>query len=183
MANSPRHDPVHSDDDPSGFGASIPRRRVLTAGSALVLATASGLISPTPLFADPSAEAIADFDNLSRFLTGHTTLDATLAGRILSLLQVADEAFPQKLSDLQKFIADQRVAPAGLQAALDSAKSPLAPLPRLILRAWYLGVVGEGNAAVCVTYTDALMNCAVADVLRPPSYAYGAYGSWAVRPV
>ena len=46
-----------------------------------------------------------------------------------------------------------------------------------------LGDVGAGDTATCITYTNALMNVAVSDVLRPPSYAYGPYGSWAAKPI
>ena len=67
---------------------------------------------------------------------------------------------------------------------LDGEHSPLAPLPRQIMSAWFLGVVGGGGSgdARCVAYETALNAVVVADVLKPPTYAYGAYGSWSAKP-
>ena len=45
-----------------------------------------------------------------------------------------------------------------------------------------LGVVGSGEGARCVAYETALNAVIVADVLKPPTYAYGAYGSWSAKP-
>ena len=70
-----------------------------------------------------------------------------------------------------------------LQALLDGEHSPLALLPRRIVSAWYLGIVGEGEHARCVAFETALNAAVVADVLKPPTYCYGVYGSWARKPV
>jgi hypothetical protein len=69
-----------------------------------------------------------------------------------------------------------------LQEVLDAEHSALAPLPRRIVTAWYLGVVGEGEHARVVAFETALNAVAVADVLKPPTYCYGAYGSWTKKP-
>jgi len=79
-------------------------------------------------------------------------------------------------------INQRHIDPLQLQGVLDGEQSPLAPLPRKIMGAWYLGVVGNGEAARCVAYETALNAMAVADVLQPPTYAYGAYGSWSNKP-
>jgi len=43
-------------------------------------------------------------------------------------------------------------------------------------------VVGSSTHARCITYVSSLMNVIVSDTLRPSSYAYGAYGTWASKP-
>jgi len=65
---------------------------------------------------------------------------------------------------------------------LDSEKSPVAALPRKIATAWYIGVVGDGEKARCITFETNLTNVVVSDKLTPPSYCYGGYGSWAEKP-
>ena len=70
-----------------------------------------------------------------------------------------------------------------LQKTLDDEKSPLAPLPHDLAKAWFQGIVGSGDKARCIAFETALNAVIVADVLKPPTYAYGAYGSWASKPV
>ncbi|MBL0391505.1 hypothetical protein JJ685_10180 [Ramlibacter monticola] len=53
-----------------------------------------------------------------------------------------------------------------MQRALDDAKSPQAALPRRIMTAWCLGIVGSGDKARCLAYEDALNARMVADVRR-----------------
>ena len=59
---------------------------------------------------------------------------------------------------------------------------PQQALAQAILQAWYLGVTGKGKKAACVAYVDTLANRAVAAELVPPSYSYGACGTWQARP-
>ena len=106
-----------------------------------------------------------------------------LATRLYEALVAQDSAFPVKVRALLALINTDGLQAAGLQEALDAASSPLAALPRQIASAWYLGIVGTGEAAVCVAYEQALNAAVVADVLKPPSYSYGAYGSWARKPI
>jgi hypothetical protein len=70
-----------------------------------------------------------------------------------------------------------------LQSVLDNERSALAALPRRILSAWFLGIVGEGERARCIAFETALNAVIVEDVLKPPTYCYGVYGSWAQKPV
>lgn len=55
-------------------------------------------------------------------------------------------------------------------------------MPRKVAMAWFMGVVGSGAQARCLAYEHALNAQIVADVLKPPTYAYGTYGSWARNP-
>lgn len=133
--------------------------------------------------AQPVASAEqAPFMALSALLTGRTALDAELGQRLHAALVAAQPGFAADARALLDWINTRQVDPARLQQALDDARSPLAPLPRLLARAWFMGIVGEGAQARVLAYEEALNAQIVADVLRPPSYAYGPYGSWVVPP-
>lgn len=109
-------------------------------------------------------------------------LAATLARRLYDALTEEEAGFPAPVRALLAFINDRQVDPLQLQAALDAARSPLAALPRQIMSAWCLGIVGSGDKARCVAYENALNARMVADVLKPPTYAYGPCGSWTRQP-
>ncbi len=172
--------PAATTDQPDN---AIRRRGLLLAGTALILVPFGVSISIHTATAQQADQGRADFGFLSQFLSGHTELDASLGSALFKAFLSADSGFPQKLSQLRGFISQGAIAPENLQTALDEAKHPMAALPRQIVRAWYVGVVGAGESAECITYTNALMNVAVADVLQPPSYAHGSYGSWMSKPV
>ena len=163
-----------------GRGPLNPGRRMVLAG--LLSASAAALI-PWAL-AEPVANAEQGaFLGVSAMLVGRQVLDPALAKRLYDALVAQDAAFPANVRALLTLINAQGLQAAGLQAALDAAQSPLAALPRQIASAWYLGIVGTGEAAFCVAYEQALNAAVVADVLKPPTYSYGAYGSWARKPI
>jgi len=120
--------------------------------------------------------------DVSQALCGRGHLEPGLANRLYQAL-VADHAdFATELDKLASFLHQPGQTVDQLQATLDQSKASYAALPRRIVTAWYTGIVGEGEKAHCVAYEEALMNVTVADQLRPPSYAYGNYGSWASQP-
>lgn len=130
----------------------------------------------------PSA-ARGRFVALSAILVGRPVLDATLAARLHDALDASRPRLAADLQALLSLIEVRSIAPENLQPVLDQQFPELATLPRQIVRAWTLGVVGEGYDSRCLAYEAALNAVIVADVLEPPTYAYGAYGSWARRPV
>jgi hypothetical protein len=137
--------------------------------------------------AQPAAAAQATapdaFLNVSRVITGRAALDPTQANRLYAGLVATVASFAEQLNGLAAFIAANPSAPGQLQASLDAANAPFAKLPRQIATAWYVGVVGAGPLARCITYETSLMNVVVADRLKPPSYAYGPYGAWSRNPL
>ncbi|MDR3434919.1 MAG: sorbitol dehydrogenase family protein [Rouxiella aceris] len=138
-----------------------------------------------PAYAAPVAglpQAKNDFQTLSRYLTGHMQLDATLSERYYQAMLRLYPDFTAQVQALQTFISSRSLAASDLQKVLDAEQPALSKLPRTILQAWYIGVVGEGAQAICIAYEQALMNISVSDHLNPPSYAYGAYGTWARKP-
>jgi hypothetical protein len=143
--------------------------------------SAASASAPAP--APASAAANDAFLSVSSLITGHATLDAAQAKRLLDGLVATTPSFAEQLSALAAFVASNKPAAQDLQTSLDAAKAPFAKLPGVIATAWYVGVVGSGAAARCVTYESSLMNVVVGDRLKPPSYAYGPYGSWGRNPV
>jgi len=157
-----------------------PSRRRLLAG--LLTAYTASLIPWALAQPAPHADRGA-FTALSAILVGRQTLDAAQATRLYDALAAAHPNFPADVQALLTLINERHIDPLQLQGVLDNEHSPLAPLPRAIVGAWALGVVGSGEGARCVAYETALNAVIVADVLKPPTYTYGAYGSWASKPV
>ncbi|PLR30757.1 sorbitol dehydrogenase [Chimaeribacter coloradensis] len=142
------------------------------------LLTGNALAVPSPAL----MQAKADFIRLSQLLTGHPTLDADMAERLYQHMLTLYPDFTRQVQALAQFVEAERLSAENLHAAITRQQPALAALPAAILTAWYLGVVGTGKQAVCLAYENALMNQAVRDHLTPPSYAYGAYGTWATKP-
>ena len=156
-----------------------PSRRRLLAG--LLTAYTASLIPWALAQPAPHADRGA-FTALSALLVGRQALDAAQATRLYDALATASPHFPADVQALLTLINERHIDPLQLQGVLDGEHSPLAPLPRSIMSAWALGVVGSGENARCVAYETALDAVIVADVLKPPTYAYGAYGSWTGKP-
>ena len=170
--SSPR-DRVETDSTPDRT-----RRRLL-----------GGLLSgyTTSLIPWALAQPVADanrgaFLALSAILAGRKTLDEAESRRLYDALVANDPGFPAAASALLALINARSIDPLLLQGVLDTEGSVLAPLPRKIVAAWYLGVVGEGERARVVAFETALNAVVVADVLKPPTYCYGVYGSWTKKP-
>ena len=166
-------------------------RRFFMGGSVAVVCTwilGEPLLSPTAFASAIASDAGSSparqaFLQASLFLTGHAQLPPAQVERMYLALAASDPAFVDQIQALQGFIAERKLTAAALQAALDAEKAPFAAVPRRIMLTWYTGIVGSGAKAKCVAYEDALMNVAVSDQLRPPSYAYGAYGTWSAQPI
>jgi hypothetical protein len=123
--------------------------------------------------ANPSEGA---FMALSAILAGRQSLDVVQARRLYDALVADDPGFPTAAQALLSLINERKIDPLQLQKTL-------AALPRTIVAAWYMGIVGGGEKARCLAYETALNAVAVADVLKPPTYAYGSYGSWTKKPI
>jgi len=158
------------------------QRRLLVAG--LLTSCAYTYLNLPKAMAQPKVPSAmpATFVKVSQQLSGRESLNVAEAERLYAALAANNADFATQLGQLADFMAQKNPDPATLQAALDAEKAPFAKLPASILTAWYVGVVGSGKNAVCVTYETSLMAQAVADKLRPPSYAYGPYGSWSLPP-
>jgi hypothetical protein len=122
------------------------------------------------------------FLSVSKILTGRIVLDATQATRLYDALVIEDARFAEDVQALLALINERNVDPLQLQQLLDAEKSPLATVPKRIVTGWYMGIVGSGQKARALAYENALNAVVVSDVLKPPTYCYGEYGSWSVKP-
>jgi hypothetical protein len=157
-----------------------PSRRTLL-GALLSVSTAA--LIPWAL-AEPVADgASGAFLALSAIIAGRQALDRVQAGRLYAALCADDTTFAAGVQALLALINERRIAPGVLQQTLDAEHAPLAALPRKVATAWFAGIVGSGARARCLAYETALNAQIVADVLKPPSYAYGVYGSWTTKPL
>jgi hypothetical protein len=158
----------------------VSRRRLLQGMGALAALT---VIPAFPSYANASDDS--SFTKLSTLLTGKSQLPENFTRVLLAAFSRIDSSFSSKTSRLQQWIEHNTVSANEISSKLaaDPSVADLAHLPTDILTGWYLGVVGKGDNAICVAYIEALANQVVADKLRPPTYAYGAYGSWAAQPL
>ena len=156
-----------------------PTRRLLLCG--VVSAYAASLI-PWALAQEATHAHNGAFLALSAILAGRQSLDSAQAQRLYAGLVADDPGFPAAAQSLLDMIEKRKIDPMQLQKMLDDEKSPLKELPLRIVTAWYMGIVGDGAKARCLAFETALNAEAVADVLRPPTYAYGVYGSWTSKP-
>lgn len=157
-----------------------PARRLLLFG--LVSAYTASLI-PWALAQEASDPDNGAFLALSAILVGRQSLDTAHAGRLYAALVADDPGFPAAAGALLDMIERRRIDPMQLKKTLDDEKSPLSTMPWRIVTAWYMGIVGDGAKARTLAFETALNAQVVADVLRPPTYAYGAYGSWTRKPI
>jgi hypothetical protein len=122
------------------------------------------------------------FMALSAIIAGCQALNAELTALYFDALTEADPQFPAAVSEVLKLIEEQQIEPLQLQALLDEHQPQFAAVPRKIATAWFMGIVSDGKQAHSLAYADALNAVLVGDVLKPPSYCYGAYGSWTRKP-
>ena len=155
------------------------RRRLLTG---LLTAYTASLVPWAMAQPAPRADRGA-FTALSAILVGRRVLNAAQTARLYDALAADDAHFAADVQALLELINQRQIHPQQLQNVLDTEHSPLAALPRSIVSAWALGVIGSSADAHCVAYETALNAVIVADVLKPPTYAYGAYGSWSGKPL
>ncbi|PTM93364.1 sugar dehydrogenase complex small subunit [Mycoplana dimorpha] len=160
-------------------GSPNPTRRLLLFG--LASAYTASLI-PWALAQEVTESDQSAFQTLSSILTGWRSLDAAQGKRLYAALVADDPGFPAAAKALLAMIEQRKTDPMQLQEVLDEEKSPLALVPWRIVTAWYMGIVGDGSKARCLAFETALNAEVVADVLKPPTYAYGAYGSWTSKP-
>lgn len=157
------------------------KRRLVLKAAGLGAVMLSGIAGPLLLSQQaraglqPAAGNLAIFTTVSAALTGRGSLDPALAQALYQAFQLAVKDFDTTLLKLHGAINGKDITFSDEQKAEQG-------LSQSILQAWYLGVVGKGKKAVCVTYTEALANKVAAPILVPPSYSYGPIGTWTTKP-
>lgn len=137
-----------------------------------------------PAFADaPAGGGLDAFLALSQRLTGHTGFDAVLGRRVYDALAKSDSQFPQNVAALNTWLQGHGGVPSDtVTQALEADQPALAKSVGAIMRAWYLGLVGDMPHVDVVAYEKALMFEPVKDVLTIPSYCRDVPFYWTQKP-
>jgi hypothetical protein len=138
-----------------------------------------------PAFADaPAGGGLDAFLALSQRLTGHTGFDAVLGKRVYDALAKSDSQFSQNVAALNTWLQGHGGVPSDtVTQALEADQPALAKSVSAIMRAWYLGLVGDMPHVDVVAYEKALMFEPVKDVLTIPSYCRDVPFYWTQKPV
>ncbi|WMD20887.1 sugar dehydrogenase complex small subunit [Achromobacter seleniivolatilans] len=167
----------------TSFG--LARRNALLASAAGIALIAAGGI-PAARAADTSRGVLAsppsNFQEVSRYLTGEAQLEPGLSSRLYAGLLAVNPQFTDALNALAASIRRHTGPAETLDVTLAIVDPELPSVAKQILTAWTLGVTGNGLQARCLAFEDALSYRFVRDKTRPPSYAYGQYGSWSSQP-
>ncbi|MFM0076799.1 sugar dehydrogenase complex small subunit [Paraburkholderia sediminicola] len=139
-----------------------------------------------PAFADaaPAGGGLDAFLALSQRLTGRTGFDAVLGKRVYDALAKSDSQFSQNVAALNTWLQGHGGVPSDtVTQALQADQPALAKSVSAIMRAWYLGLVGDMPHVDVVAYEKALMFEPVKDVLTIPSYCRDVPFYWTQKPV
>jgi fructose 5-dehydrogenase small subunit len=161
-----------------------------SAGAGAAVATAvsalGALVRATPAYADtqpPAGGGLDAFVALSQKLTGRSGLNPVLAKRAYDALSKADPLFMQNVATLNTWLHTHGGVPSDtVIAALQTDTPALAGTVTAIVRAWYLGLVGEMPHVQVIAYENALMFDPVNDVLTVPSYCRDVPLYWSQKP-
>lgn len=191
-------DATENDAHPSTVTHSAGRRAWMlgacASAAALAFAAAgrfgmpAGLFGIAPAFGATSADAPAGggldaFVALSQRLTGHPAFDPVLGKRIYEALSKADSQFTQNVAALNTWLQGHGGVPSDtVTQALQADQPALAKTVGAIMRAWYLGLVGDMPHVQVVAYERALMFEPVKDVLTIPSYCRDVPFYWTQKP-
>lgn len=118
---------------------------------------------------------------LSRHLTERSDLDAGMGARLLAAHLQLDPAWGERMQALWAWVQAVQLGLAQLNEALKAQPADWAKLPAQLMQGWCLGIVGDDKNTRVVAYAFALNARTVSDQLKPPTYAYGGYGSWTVN--
>ncbi|MEM5311199.1 sugar dehydrogenase complex small subunit [Paraburkholderia sp. JHI869] len=171
------------------------RRRFVSgacAAALLAFAAAGGSRAPfgmgralaaTPAATPASGSGYDAFIKLSQRLTGRTSFNAVLGKRVYAALDHASSQFDANVATLNTWIQGHGGVPSDtVTAALKTDQPELASMVGDIMRAWYLGLVGEMPKVQVVAFEKALMFDPVNDVLTIPSYCRDVPFYWKLKP-
>lgn len=190
--NMPTSPPTSA--SPSSRRQFLLRTAILSAIGTLASIAATEARQPWALFRDAEAASAMgevpstdpgweSFMRLSSYLTGHATLDPAMGRALYTALCEDDSGLHQHLQALEQVIGTHGIAVGNVEKALKTAAPAYAALPGAIMKAWYLGVVGNGDSQRGIAYETALMYAPIADVVVMPTFARGTPGYWASPPV
>ncbi|MGE3742039.1 MAG: sugar dehydrogenase complex small subunit [Geminicoccaceae bacterium] len=180
----------------------LSRRGILLTGTGLTVGLTLGTmpLAGAGQAATASTAGFEDFMRLSARLTSRDELLPAQGRVAFDALSTRFPGFRDGMARLIGFMEAHDVEVSKAQAALDEAGAEFAWIPRQIVSAWYLGVVGavetladaeaglmppgatEGTsqAIQTVAWEQALMFVPLAGTIPVPSYAFD--GNWAEKP-
>jgi fructose 5-dehydrogenase small subunit len=145
--------------------------------------TVAGAASAQADALPPAGGGLDAFVALSQKLTGRSRLNAVLAQRAYDALSKADHRFAQHVATLNTWLHTHGGVPSDtVIAALQTDAPALANTAAAVVRAWYLGLVGEMPDVKVIAYESALMFDPVSDVLTVPSYCRDIPFYWSQKP-
>jgi hypothetical protein len=176
---------------PQSFSFSASRRAWVLGSCAVAAAFAFAGASRSlplvaPAFADtpPAGGGLDAFLALSQRLTGRSGFDAVLGQRIYHALSSSDSQFTQNVAALNTWLQAHGGVPSDtVTQALQGEQPALAKTVSAIMRAWYLGLVGDTPHVEVIAYEKALMFDPVKDVLTIPSYCRDVPLYWTKKPL
>jgi fructose 5-dehydrogenase small subunit len=192
MTDVPVHAALERAATPASPASTTTRRQFVlgacASAAALAFAAAAGFgvpFGPSPAFAyePPAGGGLDAFLALSQHLTGRTSFDATLGRRVYDALVKSDSQFTQNVAALNAWLKTHGGVPTDIVTqALQVDRPNLAKTVGAVMRAWYLGLVGDMPHVQVVAYERALMFDPVKDVLTIPSYCRDVPFYWRRNP-
>ncbi|MFM0038053.1 sugar dehydrogenase complex small subunit [Paraburkholderia strydomiana] len=141
-------------------------------------------IAPALADAPPAGGGLDAFLALSQRLTGRPGFDAVLGQRVYGALGRSDSQFTQHVAALNTWLQGHGGVPSDIVTqALQAEQPALAESVGAIMRAWYLGLVGDLPRVEVIAYEKALMFDPVKDVLTVPSYCRDVPFYWTRKPL
>lgn len=124
--------------------------------------------------------ATTAFRTLSQFLTSKT-VHAVLAGRYYEALKKRIPELDKSVAALNALVAEKKLAHMDDYLALPDVDQRLDAHAKSIVKAMYLGVVGDDEQQELIAYKEAFMYAPTVDVLVVPTYGRGP-DSWGTKP-
>ncbi|NVO27230.1 hypothetical protein HJ526_07360 [Donghicola sp. C2-DW-16] len=159
-----------------------PTRRLFLMGTAALMA--SGALISRPL---PAIAQTADSMAIAELVTGKT-IDPALAKRAVDAITVTQPDYPQALSRLASFAAEQGITDVETLKTADGFDGELKTTAKTLISALYLGYAGtpvahtSDDGVQFVTYTQALTYRLTEPYTPIPSYSRQGTGYWAHLP-
>jgi hypothetical protein len=166
--------------------ATDPARRALVKG-AVALGVLGGAWTPMTftraIAAAPAASVpatVTAFQQASSFLTSKS-VSPMLAQRAYDALKKRMPDIDTTVASINTLVADRKLVDMDAYLALQDVDKSLDRQAKDIVRAMYLGVVGDDEKAELFAYEEAFMYDPTRDVLVVPTYGRGP-DSWGEKP-
>lgn len=163
------------------------RRKLLK--TTVALGVVSGMMAYVPFksvfaaadAAPVSPAAVGAFQKLAQFLTSKP-VHAVLAQRYYDALKKRNPDLDKSVAALGTLVDQSKLAHMDDYLALPDVDKGLDTCAKGIVKAMYLGVVGDDENAELIAYKEAFMYKPTEDVLVIPTYAHGPE-TWGAKPI